>query len=283
MINENLLDSETLDYQCIDKSAAIGHKKTYKLWPIVHNSFNTKKELETANDYQIIERAKYAENENVRHVALHVLFEKYTGEIIRQRNILKKKAYDNNVHVDTSCYLSDIYETFLNAVKSIKLERIRTLPKNECTEEDARVTHKNKWLFYSCLDGYLKSKNRDILFAAFNSLNKEVSFSRYEDPSSKKNFAEIVISKSQTSNDPIEQLEIKFEEEIVNNAVKNAVRKMTEVQRRIWKVKTYDPDMKLLAASKAAGVTRNQMRDSLIEMENLIKVELMTERRRRGC
>lgn len=100
--------------------------------------------------------------------AFDYLFNKYEKAIWAQKHKLEGVLRTSNIHgMDLDDYFGDIYEvTFRKAVNSIKLEKIA--PEKQKT-----------WTFWAQLNGYLMSRNRDLINHHLKDLKKNISLSGY--------------------------------------------------------------------------------------------------------
>lgn len=276
--------NETIDFNVNAAFEKGQGKKVYPLFPIVHNSFNTKAQLKDATDYQVLDRIKYG-SDAIRKAAIEVLFERYKYTILAQRKLLQNKIFEHNIKgLDLSDYLIDMYETFSKAIDSVHLERIRSVEAESVEELDTVKSHlkevakktisKDKWKFWTCLNGYLMSKNRDILRDSYSRVCNEVTLSNYE-TDDHKDFSDAMVyqnSQAQVVIDPEEQYLRSLDKKILETAISNAKKQFTPQQRKIWSIHS-SSNKKLTDICKEVGCTRKEYKESIEQMRAILSKE----------
>lgn len=185
--------------------------------------------------------------------ALEYLFKKYEKAIWAQKHKFDAKLNEYNIHGrDTDDYFSEVYETpFLNAVKSIKLERVA---------KEKQAT----WTFWSQLNGYLMSYNRDEINHHLKLLKNEVSISSYStnDDISDGSAQDYVLYHNASS-----KLEKSPEDDYFDECEKKAFWKAVEVSR-----KAYSPLENKIWDLRADSLKKKEICEKAhIEMKDLNK------------
>jgi len=96
------------------------------------------------SDYQLLCRIKKG---NMK--ALHEMHRRYERLFIKQRINLEKKCREMGLSVDVGDYSGMTYQAFLNAMNTMDVNRISEPKQN--------------WGAWIVINGYLRSKNRDII------------------------------------------------------------------------------------------------------------------------
>lgn len=207
------------------------------------------------SDYDVFKIIQDKANPNSQ-MAIWALHKRYEKAIWKQKHVLDKKLEENHLTgLDTEGYIENTYDTFLNAVNSIKLPAItgkyeadlrsKKLKSGELKYTEAEIAEKiaNKqqsWKFWVCLTQYLMSRNRDDINHYVKGQGKELQITTYVDDEGN-DFSDTVLYNQGTDKIISETLEDAYikslEKKAFQIATEECQKKFNETQKKMWRFK----------------------------------------------
>lgn len=215
-------------------------------------------------DYEVFEYIKVGTVQDASAAKAEII-ERYMPLIHKQGWSLISLKKQNKLHgLDTTDYIGDIYDKVENAINSVKLERVKP---------EKRKT----WKFWICLNGYLRSANRDIVHDYLKKCKNEMSYESFtanaEDDSIMENLASQSSAAKLTHKDAAEEFEDNANKRIFWNAVNECLdKRFTPVQAKIWNLRS--DKTTITKVCEETGLNAKEYKTQLADMRQTLKGEI---------